>query len=48
MGPINKDVFAGAGSGYNPLKGSLYALGGALLLSTNYITVKFGLKGLNP
>lgn len=48
MGPINKDVFAGAGSGYNPFKGFLYALGGALLLSTNYITVKFGLKGFNP
>jgi drug/metabolite transporter (DMT)-like permease len=29
-------------------KGFLYALGGTLLVSTNYITAKYGLKGFNP
>jgi len=32
----------------NPLKGFFYALAGAVLLSTNYITAKYGLKGFNP
>ena len=29
-------------------RGFLYALGGTLLVSTNYITAKYGLKGFNP
>lgn len=29
-------------------KGFLYALGGTLLVSTNYITAKYGLMGFNP
>ncbi len=29
-------------------KGFLYALGGTLLVSTNYITAKYGLRALNP
>ena len=29
-------------------KGFLYALGGTLLVSTNYITAKYGLKAFNP
>ena len=29
-------------------KGFFYALGGTLLVSTNYITAKYGLKGFNP
>lgn len=29
-------------------RGLLYALGGTLLVSTNYITAKYGLKGFNP
>jgi drug/metabolite transporter (DMT)-like permease len=33
---------------YDPQKGFLLSLGGALLLSTNFITVKYGLRGFNP
>ena len=33
---------------YDPKKGFLFSLGGALLLSTNFITVKYGLRGFNP
>lgn len=29
-------------------KGFLYSLGGAILLSTNFVTAKYGLKGFNP
>lgn len=32
----------------NPAKGLLYSLGGAMLLSTNFVTAKYGLKGFNP
>jgi drug/metabolite transporter (DMT)-like permease len=32
----------------NSLKGFLYALGGTFLVSTNFITAKYGLKGFNP
>lgn len=32
----------------DPVKGFLYSLGGALLLSTNFITAKYGLEGFNP
>ncbi len=32
----------------NAAKGLLYSLGGAMLLSTNFITAKYGLKGFNP
>lgn len=34
--------------GHIALKGFIYSLCGSLLLSTNYITVKFGLRGFNP
>ena len=30
------------------MRGFLYALGGTFLVSTNYITAKYGLKGFNP
>jgi drug/metabolite transporter (DMT)-like permease len=33
---------------YNPQKGFLFSFGGALLLSTNFITVKYALRGFNP
>lgn len=33
---------------HDPVRGFLYSLGGALLLSTNFITVKYGLQGFNP
>jgi len=33
---------------YDPSKGLFYSFGGALLLSTNFITVKYGLRGFNP
>ncbi len=32
----------------NPAKGLLYSLGGAMLLSTNFVTAKYALKGFNP
>ncbi len=32
----------------DPEKGLLYSLGGAMLLSTNFVTAKYGLKGFNP
>jgi drug/metabolite transporter (DMT)-like permease len=31
-----------------PIKGFLYSLGGVILLSTNFVTAKYGLKGFNP
>jgi drug/metabolite transporter (DMT)-like permease len=33
---------------YDPVKGFLYSLGGAFLLSTNFVTAKYGLQGFNP
>jgi drug/metabolite transporter (DMT)-like permease len=33
---------------YDPKKGFLFSLGGALLVSTNFITVKYALRGFNP
>ena len=33
---------------YDPVKGFLHALAGCLLLSTNFITAKYGLQGFNP
>jgi len=33
---------------HNNVKGFLYALLGAALVSTNYVTAKYGLKGFNP
>jgi len=33
---------------HDPVKGFLYSLGGALLISTNFITAKYGLEGFNP
>jgi drug/metabolite transporter (DMT)-like permease len=33
---------------YDPKKGFIFSSGGALLLSTNFITVKYGLRGFNP
>jgi len=32
----------------DPVKGFLYSLGGVLLLSTNFVTAKYGLEGFNP
>ncbi len=32
----------------DPAKGFLYALGGTALVSTNFVTAKYGLKGFNP
>ena len=32
----------------NYLKGFLYSLGGTVLVSTNFVTAKYGLKGFNP
>ncbi len=32
----------------DPAKGFLYALGGTILVSTNYITAKYALQGINP
>ncbi|KPJ61435.1 MAG: hypothetical protein AMJ46_01745 [Latescibacteria bacterium DG_63] len=32
----------------NPLKGFLYALGGTVLVSTSFVTAKYGLQGFNP
>ena len=33
---------------YDPVRGFLYSLGGALLISTNFVTAKYGLQGFNP
>ncbi len=33
---------------HDPVKGFFYSLGGTLLLSTNFITAKYGLEGFNP
>jgi drug/metabolite transporter (DMT)-like permease len=33
---------------YDPVKGFLYSLGGVLLVSTNFVTAKYGLQGFNP
>jgi len=43
----NSDV-PGNNSAQDNTKGFLYALGGTLLVSTNYITAKYGLMGFNP
>jgi drug/metabolite transporter (DMT)-like permease len=32
----------------DPIKGFLYSLGGVILLSTNFVTAKYGLRGFNP
>lgn len=32
----------------DPFKGFLYSLGGTILVSTNFVTAKYGLKGFNP
>jgi drug/metabolite transporter (DMT)-like permease len=32
----------------DPVKGFLYSLGGVVLLSTNFVTAKYGLEGFNP
>lgn len=32
----------------DPLKGFLYALAGSVLVSTNWVTAKYGLRGFNP
>ena len=32
----------------DPLRGLLYSFGGVILLSSNFITAKYGLKGFNP
>lgn len=33
---------------HDPVKGFLYSLGGVLLISTNFVTAKYGLEGFNP
>ena len=33
---------------YDPVKGFLYSLGGVFLVSTNFVTAKYGLQGFNP
>ena len=33
---------------YDPVRGFFYSLGGALLISTNFVTAKYGLEGFNP
>jgi drug/metabolite transporter (DMT)-like permease len=43
----NNGIQNDKGAGDNT-KGFLYALGGTLLVSTNYITAKYGLRGFNP
>ncbi|MDY6954418.1 MAG: hypothetical protein SWE60_23180, partial [Thermodesulfobacteriota bacterium] len=36
------------GSNTDATKGFLYSLGGVVLLSTNFVTAKYGLQGFNP
>ncbi len=33
---------------YDPVRGFFYSLGGALLVSTNFVTAKYGMQGFNP
>jgi len=35
-------------SATDPVKGFFYSLGGVILLSTNFVTAKYGLEGFNP
>jgi len=34
--------------GSDPAKGFIYALAGSVIVSTNYVTAKYGLRGFNP
>ena len=45
---MDTDTIGGINKANSTLRGFLYSLCGALLLSTNYVTVKFGLQGFNP
>ncbi|UCH62085.1 MAG: DMT family transporter [Fidelibacterota bacterium] len=38
----------GGVNGYDPVRGFLFALAGASLLSTNFVTAKYALAGFNP
>nr|UCD20310.1 MAG: DMT family transporter [candidate division WOR-3 bacterium] len=46
--PLRNGVAQNDKSARDNTKGFLYALGGTLLVSTNYITAKYALKGFNP
>ncbi|UCF71099.1 MAG: DMT family transporter [candidate division WOR-3 bacterium] len=46
--PLRNGVAQSDTSARDNTKGFLYALGGTLLVSTNYITAKYALKGFNP
>jgi drug/metabolite transporter (DMT)-like permease len=41
---VNSDIHAPS----DPLKGFFYALAGSVLVSTNFVTAKYGLRGFNP
>jgi len=41
---LNSDIDARS----DPLKGFFYALAGSVLVSTNWVTAKYGLRGFNP
>lgn len=41
---VNSDIDARS----DPLKGFFYALAGSVLVSTNWVTAKYGLRGFNP
>ncbi|MFH0778701.1 MAG: DMT family transporter [Candidatus Eisenbacteria bacterium] len=40
--------FAGSPDGLSNTRGFLFALGGTVVVSTNFVTAKYGLKGFNP
>ncbi len=46
--PLRNGVVQNDESARDNTRGFLYALGGTLLVSTNYITAKYALKGFNP
>lgn len=46
--PLGKSDVPSVNSVGDNTKGFLYALGGTLLVSTNYVTAKYGLMGFNP
>ena len=45
---VKDNVQQSAGHHRDNTKGFLYALGGTLLVSTNYVTAKYGLRAFNP
>jgi len=44
LGKMRSDIIIKSDS----FKGFLYSLGGSILVSTNFVTAKYGLKGFNP